>query len=104
MRAVIEGLRYDTETATRICDISPSGFYRSDFRWEDTDLYKTPRGRYFIAGEGNALSRWATREGQSASGPGRGIRVVTEEEARELVERHGTTELYERTFGEAEAA
>lgn len=89
MKAIIDGKRYNTDTATRVCDCSPAGFYRSDFRWEDTNLYRTPKGNWFLAGKGNALSRWATSYGQSGHGPGSGIRPVSASEARELLERHG---------------
>jgi hypothetical protein len=34
------GERYDTETATLICDISPNDFHYDDFRYESTHLYR----------------------------------------------------------------
>ncbi len=58
MKRIIDGKRYNTETATCVCDCSPSGFYHGDFRWEDTQLYRTPRGEVTPAG---ASSQTTTR-------------------------------------------
>lgn len=104
MKRVINGKLYDTATATEVADISPNGFYRGDFRWEDTTLYRTPRGRFFIAGEGGALSRWAERVGQNGSCGGSGLQVLDEHDARAMVERFCSAEEYEEYFGKAEEA
>lgn len=105
MRKVIDGKVYDTETAFWICDVSGRhDSDRGDFRWNDTGLYRAPKGAYFIAGEGNAMSRWARHYGQSERGPGSGLEVVSEDEARELVEEHASADIYEVVFGEAESA
>ena len=68
MKRIIDGKRYNTETATEICDVSAPGFYRGDFRYEDTQLYCTPRGGWFLAGEGGPMSRWARSVGLTGSG------------------------------------
>jgi hypothetical protein len=34
----IDGKVYDTETATEVCDMSPRGIYRGDFKYENTWL------------------------------------------------------------------
>jgi hypothetical protein len=106
MRRVIDGLAYDTETAEQICDISGSaGAYPiNDFNWEDTWLYRTKKGAFFISGSGGALSRWATDLGDNKVGGGSGVKPVTEQEARTLVEKHGSGEDYDRVFGPAEEA
>ena len=61
MREVINGKVYDTKTAQQVCDITPLGLVngRRDFTWEDTRLYRTAKGAFFIAGEGGPRSRWA---------------------------------------------
>lgn len=102
MRKIIDGKAYDTETADLICSLSPVGYSRSDFRWEDTSLYRTKKGRFFIAGEGGALSRWARSIGDNGHGPGDGLTLVDDDEARSLVERHGDGDDYTRLFGEPE--
>jgi hypothetical protein len=98
MKRIVGGKRYDTKTADLVCDISPSGFYGGDFRWEDSCLYRTPKGAWFIAGKGGAMSRWAQRVGQSGYCGGSGLRPVDKEEARELIERHGSVCDIEQYF------
>jgi hypothetical protein len=98
MKAIIDGKRYDTETATEICDVSPRGFYRGDFRYEDTQLYRTPRGNWFLAGEGGPMSRWARSVGLNGYSSGRGLRPLDADEARALLEQHRRTDDIEQYF------
>lgn len=102
MRKIIDGKAYDTKTASFICDVSPPGFYRGDFRYEDTGLYKSPRGRFFLSGAGGPLTRWAVAEGQNGHRGGSGICVLDEEEAKELCERYGSVSDFEEAFGDPE--
>ena len=98
MKRIIDGKRYNTETATEVADVSPRGFYRGDFRWEDTDLYRTKNGRWFLAGEGGPMSRWARSAGLNSYSGGEGIHVLDADEARALLEQHGETEEIEKYF------
>lgn len=69
MRRVVDGRMYDTEMAERVCGIDIGS--RSDFRYEDTTLYRTKKGAFFLAGEGGPLSRWGRRvDGGKAGGKG----------------------------------
>jgi len=99
MKKIIDGKRYDTDTATRVCDLSPRGFYGSDYRREDTWLYRTRLGNWFMAGEGGPRSRWAQPYGQSGSTSGSGLRPLDKETARELLERYGDEDDVEMYFG-----
>jgi len=103
MLRIIDGKRYDTETATLICDISPNDFNYDDFRYESTHLYRTGKGTWFIAGEGGPLSRWAQPVGQSGKCRGEGIQIITDEEARDLIEHHGKPEQVEEFFSVEDA-
>lgn len=48
MKRVINGKRYDTETAEKICDFGSDGnTSRSDFNWHDSALYRTKMGPGF---------------------------------------------------------
>jgi hypothetical protein len=96
VKRIIGGKWYNTKTAVYVCDVSPAGFYGNDFRAEDTGLYRTPKGAWFLAGRGGPLSRWASREGQSGYCSGSGICPLDKEEARELLERHGSAEDVEQ--------
>jgi hypothetical protein len=100
MRAIIDGKRYDTETSEQVCDISPSGLSYSDFSYEDTQLYVTKRGNFFLAGEGNAMSRWSQPHGQRGRRSGSGVQALDREDARRLLEELGKTAAIERHFAD----
>lgn len=105
MKKIIDGLTYNTETAERICDTS-NGLYGRDFGRDDSTLYRTRNGRFFLLGNGGPRSRWSISTGQNSW---RGttqddIQAIDEYEARALVEEHATASLYERVFGETEEA
>ena len=102
MRRIINGKSYDTKTADFICDVSPTGFYQGDFRFENTGLYKSPRGTFFLSGHGGPLSRWSEPEGQSGRRGGNGIQVIDLDEAKALVARHASVETFTEAFGEPE--
>jgi hypothetical protein len=84
---VIEGKKYDTATATRICKL-PSTKDQGSFAWHDTALYRSPKGAYFLAGTGEARSMWAKHDGGD-SGPGTGMQLVTTDDARGYAEEAG---------------
>lgn len=81
MKKVIDGKVYNTETATRIAGDN-SSYYPGDFQYEDTDLYKTKKGAFFLAGEGGPMSRWAEPLGNNGRTGGSGIEPLSLEEAR----------------------
>ena len=70
---------YDTDTA-RLIVVLPCPHARHDFKWNETRVYQSPRGAYFLAGKGGASSRWAkaTPRGSIA---GAGIEVIVKDEA-----------------------
>ncbi len=86
MKAVIDGKRYDTETAEYIAGAGSQGISMSDFNYWEAALYKTKKGAYFVAGEGGALSPY----GESYAGAshwGERITPKTKEEAFEWAQR-----------------
>ena len=85
MRQVIGGKLYNTETAMEICDV-PCSNYPGDFEYHETKLYKSPRGKYLVAGHGGPKSRWSRTVGNNSWSGGRGIEIVDNEEAREIME------------------
>ena len=80
MKAVIEGLRYDTETAKLVA--SHSYGYTTDHGYADEDLYRTRNGRWFLAGKGGPASRYAESADGSGWIGGKGIVPITEGVAR----------------------
>ena len=55
MRAIIDGKRYDTETAKVVAEWANT-YDRGDFHHYSEALYLTPKGAWFLHGEGNASS------------------------------------------------
>jgi hypothetical protein len=99
MKKIINGLRYNTENAIKI------GFYdmglgHGDFRnWEAT-LYKTPRsGRFFLAGSGGPMTRFAEPCGNMTSG-GSGIQPMSRENALAWAEQYLDPEDIEKHFSD----
>lgn len=86
MKRVIDGKLYDTDKATCIAS-AESSCCKSDFGWWEEELYVTDKGRFFIAGEGHANSRWAEPCG-NMRGPGSGMIAMTKNEALEWCEQH----------------
>jgi len=81
MKRIVEGLLYDTEKAEAISTYEPFSD-RTKFQWWRETLYRTKNGRYFLHGEGGAMSKYADVYPGGASG-GEVIRVMTEDEAFE---------------------
>lgn len=101
MKKVINGKRYDTETAKEIAITkSPEGV--NDFKhWEEV-LYKKHTGEYFLHGFGNAASKYAESCGNSEWTPGEKIIPLTYEAAQKWVEEHCDADEYEAEFGAIE--
>ena len=96
MKAIINGKKYDTETAEFIGNASA---YPSTFNWYDEDLYQKRTGEFFLYGEGNAASKYSRHDGNTSL-PGSGFIPLTQEKAREWCEKNLDIESYEIIFGE----
>jgi hypothetical protein len=97
MKKIINGFRWDTETADKVCDISEG--YAGDFRRIDAALYRTRRAKkFFIAGEGGPMTMFAKSEGQNNWTGGSGIIPIGDDEAREYAEKYATVEQIEKFF------
>ena len=87
MIKIIDGLRYNTETATKIGEWG-NGLYTSDFRWQCESLYVTKKGRYFLVGEGGPATHYSySPDGNSRCG-GEELHVLTFNDARIWCEDH----------------
>jgi hypothetical protein len=99
MKRIIDGKRYDTEKAEEIAwNGSTEG--RSDFRYFSEYLYRTARGRWFLAGSGGPMTKYAETIGNGRTG-GDGIIPLSEDEAREWLEHcdsSSATEALEKYF------
>ena len=103
MRRIINGKRYDTETATLIgeADNLCSGVdSKSDFGYWEAGLYRTKNGRFFLAGEGGPMSQFSHQVGQNSRGGGEDIIPMDAAEALEWAERHLGAEAVEKHFSD----
>jgi hypothetical protein len=100
MKKIIDGLRYDTEKAVEIGSYD-TGLGNRDFRNWSATLYRTPRSnRYFLAGSGGPMTRFARSVGNMSSG-GDGLFPMTAQEALEWAEQYLDADAIEQHFGDA---
>lgn len=98
MKKIINGKLYNTETATPIASNSSRGLSISDFRYFHETLYQTKKGQFFLSGEGHAMSRWATSNGNSSCW-GEGIISLTNRDALHWCEQANiSTETIQEYF------
>ena len=102
MKRIIDGKTYNTSTARELCHL-PCSAYHGDFAWHETKLYRTVKGAYFLAGCGEAASRWAQPALGGGTGSGSGIEVITAYEARTHLEDADETDILEELFAIEEA-
>ena len=99
MRKIINGRKYDTETATEI-ETYNNGKSYTDFSYVEETLYKKKTGEFFLAGSTGAFGRFAHRSGVGCYCKGSGIAPLSIDEAKEWCENHLDVEKYEELFGE----
>jgi hypothetical protein len=101
MKKIINGLRYDTDKAILVGEYYTSGRGKSDFSYWEASLYKTPRsGKFFLAGEGHAMTRFASHNGNTSSW-GSGLIPMSKEEALEWAEQYLALEDIETHFSDS---
>ena len=98
MKRIIDGRKYDTETATFVAS-HDNGRATSDFEFVGHALYRKRTGEYFLESEGGAMTRYAERDGDGWRG-GSVIEPLTYEQARAWAEEHMDADEYEAEFGE----
>lgn len=99
MQAIINGIRYNTESATLIGEATYGN--RGDFaRWQ-AGLYVSPRSkRYFLAGEGGPMTQFAYHHPDRSRSGGDRIIPMDRAEAFEWAQHHLTVEAVEAAFGD----
>lgn len=99
MRSVINGKRYNTETATLLASWD-NGAYAGDSHACSERLYRTKKGALFIAGEGGALSSYSQSASCGGSCGGAAIRTLGRTQALEWLESHDLTGEIDKYFAE----
>ena len=98
MKKVINGSLYDTETAKLLGEDSYSN--PGDFQhWVET-LYRTKSGKYFLHGEGGAMTKYAVSVGQNEWSGGEKIIPLDLDSAQKWAEEHLDGDEYIKAFGE----
>lgn len=96
MKKIINGKRYDTETAIEVANHF-NGLGQGDFSRVDESLYKTKSGSFFLAGEGGPLSKYSMSSGDMTRG-GKDIIPLSATEAQEWLEEHNFIDELEEHF------
>lgn len=91
---IINGKRYNTETAEHIC-YHGNNLGKSDFNAINMDLYRTPKGAWFVQGWGGAATRYHHQDGGMYSGQ-ESIWPVSNQEAQSIMEDAGAVDALEQ--------
>lgn len=87
MIKVIDGKRYNTETAELVFEYS-NGLPLSDFRYRSKVLYCTAKGNWFIHHVGGAMTDMAVSVGNNGRGGSEDIEPVDAEDAFGFLQAH----------------
>ncbi len=97
-KKIINGKKYDTQTAKKISTYCNS-LSPSDFGYLEETLYQKKTGEFFLYGHGGAMSRYSRTCGDGRCG-GDGFEPLTEDEAKAWAEEYMDVDEYEKLFGE----
>ncbi len=86
MKRIINGVTYNTETATLIYTDALEGSW-NDLKWLSESLYKTRSGRFFLHGEGGAMTKYGKAVGTNSWIGGEEIIPISEDYARRWLEQ-----------------
>lgn len=98
MVKIIDGKRYNTETATEIAHFW-NGLSTSDFRNVSETLYMTKKGGFFLAGEGGPMSKYSQSYGNMTGG-GSGIIPLCKSHAYKWCEKYADSDVIETHFSD----
>lgn len=96
MKKVIDGSLYNTDTARLICEWDNRRYGSLDFCGER--LYRTKSGKYFLHGEGGAMSKYARSCGSNQWSSGEMIIPMTEVAACEWAESRLGSDEFAKAF------
>lgn len=97
MNKVINGKRYDTETAELVGEWD-NGHRYGEFQYECEELYRKKTGEFFLYGSGGAMSSYAVPSGNNNWTGSSKITPISIDEAKEWVERNLDADDYEKYF------
>ena len=100
MKKIINGKKYDTDTAEEVGCWSNHRYGSFDFCGET--LYRKKTGEFFLEGEGGPLSPYCEMSGPNEWRSGSQIIPLTKDEAREWAMEYLDGDEFEAIFGEVE--
>lgn len=100
MKKIINGKRYDTETAESIGVDSYSN--PGDFRHWREELFRKRTGEFFLYGAGGPMSQYAEQVELNSWSGGSKLIPLSYEQAQKWVEKHLDADVYEELFGVVE--
>ena len=101
MKKIINGRKYDTDTA-KVCGFMSKGYDTRDYSCYEETLYQKKNGEFFLYGEGGPSSKYASAlDAHNYIGSCR-IIPLSEFDAKRWAEEWLTVEDYEEIFGEVE--
>ena len=101
MKKIINGKKYDTNTAKEV-GYWNNGLLLTDINYIEEILYQKKTGEFFLYGEGGARTEYAEHIGENTSRSGSNIILLAEDEAKRWAEERLTVDEYEKIFGEVE--
>lgn len=101
MKKIINGKKYDTDTATLLGEFYADGG-PSDFSYYEEEFYQKRTGEFFIYGKGGPRSPYAVAVGPRGWRGSEKIVPLTDAEAMSWAEKNLDVEDYEDIFGEVE--
>lgn len=100
MKKIINGRRYDTDTAKAVGEYCFSNL--TDFHHVEETLYRKKTGEFFLYGVGGPMSKYAERTSLNSWSGGAKIVPLTYEEAKQWGEDNLDGDEYEKVFGEVD--
>lgn len=101
MKKIINGRKYDTDTAKKL-GYWENEYSVSDFRHCEETLYRKRTGEFFLHGEGGAATSYAQEDESGSWIYGEAITLMTEKDAKRWAEKYLTADEYIEIFGEVE--
>lgn len=101
MKAIIDGKKYDTETAKNVGFYSSYGSF-SDFNHLEETLFLKKTGEFFLYGKGGPNTKYAIQTDMNSWAGGVKIVPLSENDAKAWAEKNLTVDEYESLFGEVE--
>ena len=100
MRMIINGRKYDTETADCIGSFDNGRSY-TDFRHLSESLFRKKNGEFFLYGSGGPMTEYKEPVGNMWTS-GETLIPLSVDEAKAWAEEYCSVETYEEVFGEVE--